>query len=397
MYNWDEVDTHTKIDNADYVHPGNSWASDDGYFSFAMAFKFPFYGFYGNTMHIGTNGYISFGPEGNDAGHYPYGNSLPIPAPGGSIGGVELDGFIGLLWADLDPSSSGDGIYYGGDTNSATVTYNAIPYCCGAETPANTFQAIFYPSGAFVLQYKELQAGGSQNPSIGFENHDGSNGMQIAYGWDQAPADGTAMLILPDGQVDTYTYIRQEQPAGPLVLVGEVTQTGSSDAGTTYALSVSPDSDASGFATFDLHTIFGTPESPLLLPPAFQAVGGVDVGGISPELFAVDATLEFDSWLTLGATDGSQELGVVGFDFTTWTADSGLSCDNCAVTHVTTDGDTSGSVQVGQMTVPAVCPAGWLTATMNFQGHSQDRSGRATSFHDMIPDWTAVGVTFTIC
>ena len=32
-------------------------------------------------------------------------------------------------------------------------------------------------------------------PSVGFENHDGSKGVQVAYGWDQAPADGSAFLI----------------------------------------------------------------------------------------------------------------------------------------------------------------------------------------------------------
>ena len=48
-----------------------------------------------------------------------------------------------------------------------------------------------------IMQYKDLQEGGSQAPSIGFENGDGSLGQQIAYGWDQAPITPAAMIITP--------------------------------------------------------------------------------------------------------------------------------------------------------------------------------------------------------
>ena len=43
----------------------------------------------------------------------------------------------------------------------------------------------------------DLQTEGNHysTPSIGFENHDGSKGAQLAYGWAQLPADETAWLV----------------------------------------------------------------------------------------------------------------------------------------------------------------------------------------------------------
>jgi hypothetical protein len=145
--------------------------------------------------HIGTNGYVSFG-TGGAAGHYTYGNSLPIPSTQ-AIDGVWMDGLVALLWADYDLASAaaGSGIFYSSDATSLTVTYSGVPYCCGSPAPANTFQAIFYQSGTFKLQYQAVTEGGSQNPSVGLENHDGSLGLQIAYGWAAAPAAGSAFLV----------------------------------------------------------------------------------------------------------------------------------------------------------------------------------------------------------
>ena len=60
-------------------------------------------------------------------------------------------------------------------------------------------------------------------------------------------------------------------------------------------------------------------------------------------------------------------------------------------------GRTSAAVIVRQMTVPT--PADCASAQvviMNFQGHSQDRSGVVQS-SDIIADWQAIGVSFSLC
>jgi hypothetical protein len=220
----DITGTGTKIENSEF-----SSGSDDGLFVFSMPFAHPYYGRTTSEMHISTNGYITFGP-----GHYAYGNSLPIPTPGGAIGGVELDGIIGIFWADLHPGATGaasdSGVYYSGDAESVTVTYNKINFFDSDNNGlAVTFQGIFFPSGEFHLQYKEMPSAGQCNvpttipannnddsrrrrrrrrrrrarpgpptwvcgnripPSIGYENHDGTLGEQLAYGWEDSALSG---------------------------------------------------------------------------------------------------------------------------------------------------------------------------------------------------------------
>ena len=79
---------------------------------------------------------------------------------------------------------------------------------------------------------------------------------------------------------------------------------------TTYRLSVTlnPNMPAGG----NVYALYGNAESPIYAPPAFQAAAGANVGGVSPELFAGIPELEFDSWLTIGATDGSADPSVGG-------------------------------------------------------------------------------------
>ena len=106
----------------------------------------------------------------------------------------------------------------------------------------------------------------------------------------------------------------------------------------------------------NLYIVFGSPDSPMILPPAFQGSGafGVDIGGINPGYFSVSLEAEIDSWLTVGATDGSlgDQLSSVGVDFSQWTIDSGMTVINGGVFLMDPRTGPSGSVVVGQLTVP---------------------------------------------
>ncbi len=80
---------------------------------------------------------------------------------------------------------------------------------------------------------------------------------------------------------------------------------------TTYQLSVTlnPNMPAGG----NVYALYGNAESPIYAPAAFQVADtGANVGGVAPALFAANAELEFDSWLTIGATDGSADPSVGG-------------------------------------------------------------------------------------
>lgn len=184
-----------------------AWANDDGYFVYRLPFAFPWYGEPHATVHISVNGYLTFGTT-----QYAYGNALHIPTPGGNIGGRSVDSLIGVLWGDLDTTNKVDDaastVFYGTiqtiNSNTGTamtaavIQYERVGYCCSSSAPdygtggvqhvanpawGNTYEAILYSNGDVLLQYKEIMQGGSQQPSIGYESHDGTRGDQISFGW----------------------------------------------------------------------------------------------------------------------------------------------------------------------------------------------------------------------
>eukprot|EP01051_Picozoa_sp_SAG22_P020715 SAG22_NODE_4299_length_1312_cov_3.888706_1_plen_267_part_10 len=100
------------------------------------------------------------------------------------------------------------------------------------------------------------------------------------------------------------------------------------DGRATYQLKVAFDPDD----VYGIHTIYGSPETPLALPPAYQDELGSDVGGVSPEVVELQPTAAFDSWLAIGSIDGStaDTFATAGIDFSAWndgayiTAESGF-------------------------------------------------------------------------
>ena len=105
----------------------------------------------------------------------------------------------------------------------------------------------------------------------------------------------------------------------------------------------------------NVYALYGSAETPLSAPAAFQvaAPAGVDVGGISPALFTSTPEAEYDSWLTIGSTDGSVSLSTAGISFDTWDASTPLAATDGLV-FVAPDTGPAGTVVVGQMMMPAV-------------------------------------------
>eukprot|EP01043_Picozoa_sp_COSAG02_P005432 COSAG02_NODE_147_length_33939_cov_6.689539_7_plen_1476_part_00 len=149
---------------------------------------------------------------------------------------------------------------------------------------------------------------------------------------------------------------------------------------TTYRLTVSLHGTARS-----LYSIEGTPEGTMELPAAYQAVPpfGADVGGVNPQFYTFMADAEFDSWLSVGITDGdvARELSTIGIDFATWTDSVGLSVDNGAVFWLDPNDAPGGHVVVVQLTVASGSSG---TVTMGMQGHSTEGD-----------DWDARRVVFT--
>ena len=140
------------------------------------------------------------------------------------------------------------------------------------------------------------------------------------------------------------------------------------DGMTTYLLRANLGAEAS-----NVYTIFGSPDLAMVLPAAFQvdAPFGADIGGVAPAFFAFNAGAEYDSWLTVGPTDGTGvgNMGSMGVDFAMWTASAAYSCDNCAVFWMDPGNGASGDVVVAQITVAAGSSG---RVSMGLQGRSVD-------------------------
>ena len=196
VFEWIDISAGgTQIADGDWMHDdltaGAYVASDDGYYMYNMPFNFTYFDIEYSELHVGANGYSTFGHQ-----HFLAGNTQPIPVSGG-----HADGMLAVFWCDLDPGSvdanSDSGVYVHGSSNRLVVSYIQIPYCCGSATPANTFQYVLYPNNSMVFQYETVEGRPpSYSPlSIGIENHDGTQGMQVAFGWEARPAAQSAWLI----------------------------------------------------------------------------------------------------------------------------------------------------------------------------------------------------------
>ena len=129
----------------------------------------------------------------------------------------------------------------------------------------------------------------------------------------------------------------------------------------------------------NVYAMSGTSVSPMSFPAGYQVAApfGVDIGGVNPALFAVLPDSEFDSWLTIGITEGDTAgaMSSIGIVFTTWTATTGFGTSNGAVFYMDPTTGPSGDVVMAQIT--SVVASGSAHASLQ---------GRATRGGD---DWDA--------
>jgi hypothetical protein len=174
----------------------------------------------------------------------------------------------------------------------------------------------------------------------------------------------------------------------------KVTQISTGERGTTYLLSVKLSGNAK-----DVGRIYGTQAHPMILPPAFQAPAGVDIGGVNPGVFDESPEAEFDSWLTIALTQGNRvgegdpALQFTGLDFAAWTAGAGSSWESRdgEVSWLNPEDAEGGKVQIengqarlGEVAVAQLTVTEAFDAFLNLQGRSRQGD-----------DWTAEGVKFS--
>ena len=194
-------------------------------------------------------------------------------------------------------------------------------------------------------------------------------GMDSGAGLEVTPVV-TSIASLPGGEYATYRLS---------ATLGQFAES-------LYAIHGTPDAVGVEEAVF----LSGVP-GPMILPPAFQVATpfGTDIGGVSPVIVDAQSEAAFDSWLTVGLSEGDSggALSSVGIDFASWTATSGLEVADGAVFVMepsTFEAGTGDDVLVAQLTVAAGVST---TVQMGMQGRMV---GEATQ------DWRVDGVSFEI-
>jgi hypothetical protein len=152
---------------------------DDGWDGpYALGFNFPFYDTGYSEVYLCSNGLLAF-REGIDDP-----NNGPIPSPN------DPNCYIAPFWTDLNPYNREAYCLQDTLNQRFIVSFIDIPYYGGVGSL--TFQTILNSNGEIDFNYGRMDhghlnwsdgwAGACSNPAtIGIENADGSDGLQVAY------------------------------------------------------------------------------------------------------------------------------------------------------------------------------------------------------------------------
>jgi len=155
-------------------------ASDESVTNVALPFAFSFYGETVSEVGIGSNGYLIMG-----GGSSSVFTNTPIPD------GAAPNNIVAPFWDDLDPSESGTIYTYYDEANGRfIVQYDNVAKFFSPDR--FTFQAILYENGTMLFQYDEMDL--ADSATIGLENADGTDGLQIVFNAPYAEA-GLAIAV----------------------------------------------------------------------------------------------------------------------------------------------------------------------------------------------------------
>ncbi len=129
-----------------------------------------------------------------------------------------------------------------------------------------------------------------------------------------------------------------------------VVQVSTGASGTTVQLTVTLEGTQS-----NVYALAGTADTTMTFPAAFQVAApfGTDIGGVAPAFFAINSAAEFDSWLTVGPTDGTAGAAISaspGLGLDQWTDSSAFSTDNGAIFWMNPADGPTGTVVLAQVT-----------------------------------------------
>ena len=155
---------------------------------------------------------------------------------------------------------------------------------------------------------------------------------------------------------------------------------------TTYQLSLVINENS---LAKNIYAIFGNEQNiphHMTIPPAYQIEGflGSNLGGVPYEIIQINPNSVYDSWLTVGITDGNldNKVSTVGIDFNEWSLTNGLNIQDGAVFLMNPDEMiiTGNEYIIAQLTVSN---NHFHEVVLNAQGKKKDPYSTAWSQNDI--------------
>ncbi|PID28255.1 MAG: hypothetical protein CSB55_05505 [Candidatus Cloacimonadota bacterium] len=194
-YNWwkasdypGELSEWNDISEIGDLHPMNG---SNTFYNLELPFLFPFYGKLKTNVKVSSNGYLTFGRDGIDYSNDEIPNS------------IKPNDMIAPFWDDLKSNSGDLYSYFDEDGKKIIIQYtNWVFY---NETGNLNFQVILHQNGDIEFLYGNMD-GELNEATVGIENADADDGLQIAYNQDFVESN-TSVFISPNA-----SFIKLDDP-----------------------------------------------------------------------------------------------------------------------------------------------------------------------------------------
>jgi hypothetical protein len=166
QYIWNDITTSgTLVTN--WIATGTFEPKDEGYAGpFPIGFDFKFYGNVKNQVYVSSNGLLLF----NTISQNIFSN---VQIPNTAL----PNEYIAPFWDDLDGRTQGT-VHYKQDGNKFIIQFTNWQRF--SATGSLTFQIVLQSNGKIYFYYNNMNAT-LNSATIGIENADGTDGLQVAY------------------------------------------------------------------------------------------------------------------------------------------------------------------------------------------------------------------------
>jgi hypothetical protein len=156
-YEWFDIST---------IGQNSGLTGDDNSVSLTLPFIFKFYGQAKTSVRVSSNGYLTFGSDG--------GVYINDPIPGSN----SPNDIIAPFWDDLHQQSGSNYYYHDEDNRRFIIQYNNWGFF--SSSGSLTFQVQLYENDGIYFYYNSM-SGTLNSATIGIENANGTDGLQVAY------------------------------------------------------------------------------------------------------------------------------------------------------------------------------------------------------------------------